>query len=571
MDTAAPRPPAPPPTPRFAELFAPKLLTVLREGYGWRAFRADAVAGLTVAVVALPLSMAIAIAAGATPAQGLTTAIVGGFLVSALGGSRFQIGGPAGAFIVLMAGTLAQHGPEGLVLAVFLSGLILAAMGLLRLGTYIKFVPYPVTIGFTAGIAVIIFATQIKDFAGLALAAPEPGPLMEKIPALWAARSTWNGAAFALAAGTTAAIFAFKRFAPHWPGLLIAVVAATLAAQAMDAPIDTIGARFGGLPPFLPAPRAPAFDLDLIFAVLPNAISFALLGAIESLLSAVVADGMTGRRHRSNCELLAQGTANIGSALFGGLCVTGAIARTAANVRAGAHGPIAGMMHALFLLTFMLAAAPLVAFIPLAALAAVLANVAWGMIERPAIAALMRGARGDAAIFVVTLLLTIFRDLTEAIVIGFALGSVLFLHRMSKTTAISAIAPLVPEDEADAIGGRGAYPGARNTDIAIYRISGALFFGAAASIGAVLDRIGDTHHTLILDFCAVPFIDSTGANMIEGMARAAQRRSVRFFIAGAAPDIRGALEAHNVRPPHVVFAPTLDAALAVARTQDQPR
>ena len=276
---------------------------------------------------------------------------------------------------------------------------------------------------------------------------------------------------------------------------------------------------------------------------------------------------MTGRRHRSNCELVAQGTANIGAALFGGFCVTGTIARTATNVRAGAHGPIAGMLHAVFLLLFMMLAAPLASYIPLAALAGVLAIVSWNMIEKPAIAVLIRSGWGDAAVLGATFFLTIFRDLTEAIVVGFALGSVLFIHRMSQATAVETHAPFVSEDLADTEAPRGAYDEARAADpeIVIYRITGAFFFGAAASIGSVLDQISDTHKTLIVDFSAVPFLDSTGANVIEGLARKAHRRGVQVYVAGANPDIRRALLTHNVRPPQVGFAVSVEDALAQGR------
>ena len=548
----------------FADLFLPKLVTVLREGYGLAQLRADAVAGLTVAIVALPLSMAIAIASGATPAQGLYTAIVGGFLVSLLGGSRFQIGGPAGAFIVLVAATVAQHGMDGLILATFLSGLMLAAIGWLRLGTFIKFIPFPVTVGFTAGIAVIIFASQLKELLGLTLSVPEPGPLLGKLPVLWASLPTVSAAAAALSAGTVLIIQGLKRVRPHWPGMLIAVAAMTLLAALAGLPVATVGSRFGGIPSTLPWPSLPDFGWTKVIAVLPAALSFTLLGAIESLLSAVVADGMTGRRHRSNAELVAQGVANVGSALFGGFCVTGTIARTATNVRAGAHGPVAGMLHAVFLLIFMLAAAPLAAFIPLAALAGVLAVVSWNMIEKPAIATLVRSGWGDAAVLGATFFLTIFRDLTEAIVVGFALGSVLFIHRMSRAVAVETDVPFVSEDVAD--DGR-SYDEARAADpgIVIYRITGAFFFGAAASIGSVLDRISDTHRALIVDFAAVPFLDSTGANVIEGLARKAQKSGVRLYLAGASPEILRALAAHGVHAPEVTLAASVDAALQMER------
>ena len=564
--------PSAPDAPTFAELFTPKLVTVFREGYHLANLRADAIAGLTVAIVALPLSMAIAIASGASPAQGLIAAIVGGFVVSALGGSRFQIGGPAGAFIVLVSAAAAQHGLDGVVLAAFLSGLILLAIGLLRLGTYIKFIPYPVTVGFTAGIAVIIFASQIKELLGLDLAGAEPGPLLEKLPALWSALPSADSPSIWLAAMTILLIAGLKRIRPHWPGLLIAVAATTLVAALLDLPAATIGTRFGGIPNSLPAPHLPDFSLEKVQAVLPTAIAFALLGSIESLLSAVVADGMTGRRHRSNCELVAQGAANIGSALFGGICVTGTIARTATNVRAGAHGPVSGMLHSAFLLTFMLIAAPLAAYIPLANLAGVLAVVAWNMVEKQAFATLFRASRGDAAVLLTTFLLTIFRDLTEAIVVGFALGSVLFIHRMSKTTAIETHAPFVADDRADdANGGRRPYDeaAANHPDIVIYRISGAFFFGAAASIGSVLDRIADTHRQLIVDLSAVPFVDSTAVNTIEGLAHKARRRHVSLYLVGSNNAVRREFTAHGIGPPLVHYADTIDEAIRRGnRTED---
>lgn len=548
----------------FAELFTPKIVTVLREGYGLHHLRMDAVAGLTVAIVALPLSMAIAIASGASPAQGLYTAVAGGFIVSLLGGSRFQIGGPAGAFIVLVSATVAEHGMDGLILATFISGILLALIGFLRLGTFVKFIPFPVTVGFTAGIAIIIFASQIRELLGLRLAGPEPGPLLEKFPVLWQALPTLSPHAVALSLGTAGIILALKAVRPHWPGMLIAVALAAAVTALLGLPAATIGSKFGGIPNVLPAPSLPDFSWTKVLAVLPAAISFTLLGAIESLLSAVVADGMTGRRHRSNCELVAQGVANAGSALFGGFCVTGTIARTATNVRSGAHGPVSGMLHAVYILLFMAVAAPLAAFIPLAALAGVLAIVAWNMVEKSAIAVLLHSGWGDAAVLAATFFLTIFRDLTEAIIVGFALGSVLFIHRMSQATAVETQTPFVGEDMADSSQPRGSYDEAiaANPDVVIYRITGAFFFGAAASIAAVLDRIQDTHKALIVDFSAVPFLDSTGAHVMEGLARKTARRGVRLYVAGANGEIRRALTAHGVKPPAVQFAASPPEALS---------
>jgi SulP family sulfate permease len=553
-------------SPSFTELFTPKLVTVLREGYQWQHLRADTMAGLTVAIVALPLSMAIAIASGASPAQGLYAAIIGGFLVSALGGSRFQIGGPAGAFIVLVAATAQAHGIDGLLLATMLAGLMLAAIGFLKLGTYIKFIPYPVTVGFTAGIAVIILASQLKDLLGLTLTEPEPGELLDKIPVLWRYLPTFDGATIAVSLATIAVIVGLRRWRPQWPGMLLAVAGAAVVTAGAGLDIMTIGSRFGGIPSGLPSPAFPEVGWEKLRAVLPSAVAFALLGAIESLLSAVVADGMTGRRHRSNCELVAQGAANVASALFGGICVTGTIARTATNVRAGAHGPVAGMLHSLFLLAFVLLAAPLASFIPLAALAGVLAIVAWNMVEHSAVATLLKSSRGDAAVLLVTFLLTIFVGLTEAIVVGFGLGSILFIHRMAQATEIAPHLPFVEErDRADGSrNDRNPYDEslAANPNVVVYRISGAFFFGAAAAVGAVLDRLSTRHRALIVDLAAVPFLDATAANTLEGLARKSGKRGVRVVLTGTNHDVRQELFVHGVKPPLVHYARSIDAAFA---------
>src|SRR4051794_12898445 len=550
--------------PTFTELFTPKLVTVLREGYGLAGFRADVVAGLTVAIVALPLSMAIAIGSGVTPDRGLIASVVGGFIVSLLGGSRFQIGGPAGAFIVLVALTAERHGVDGVILATSMAGLFLIAGGLLRLGTYIKFIPYPVTVGFTAGIAVIIFASQIRDLLGITLA-KEPGELVAKLQALAGALHTVNFSAVAVSAVSIVIILVLRRLRPSWPGILIAVVVAAVGVWALSLPVETIGTRFGGIPRQLPWPALPVFSLEKAHAVLPDAIAFALLGAIESLLSAVVADGMTGRRHRSNCELVAQGLANIGSALFGGICVTGTIARTATNVRAGARGPISGMLHSVLLLLFMLIAAPLASYIPLAALASVLVIVAWNMAEKQEFATLIRSSRGDATVLLATFLLTVFRDLTEGILVGFALGAVLFINRMAQMTGIEAEAPLVTADRADdSNGDRVPYDPSMvaDPDVLVYRISGAFFFGAVSTVGSVLDSIAYARKAFVVDFAAVPFLDSTAANAMGRVAAKAKRKGIRLFITGASPPVRRALLTHGVRPPRAKFRATIARAIA---------
>jgi SulP family sulfate permease len=553
--------------PTFAELFTPKLVTVWREGYTLEHFKADLIAGLTVAIVALPLSMAIAIASGVTPERGLYTSIVGGFVVSALGGSRFQIGGPAGAFIVLVAATTARVGVDGLLLATLMAGVFLLAIGYLRLGTYIKFIPYPVTVGFTAGIAVIIFSGQIVELFGLKLPGKEPGPFLPKLMALAQAAGTINPAATFVAVLTIATIVLVRRLRPKWPAMLIAIGLASLVVALFALPAETIGTRYGGIPRSLQWPALPPLSLGKMIDVLPDAIAFALLGAIESLLSAVVADGMTGRRHRSNCELVAQGFANIASALFGGICATGTIARTATNVRAGAHGPVAGMSHSVILLVLMLVAAPLASYIPLSALAGVLAVVCWNMFEKQAFATLLKASRGDALVLLATFLIVVFRDLTEGIIVGFALGSILFIDRMAKSIAVETDQSLVQEDVADR---GGAYDSSEATDAdtVVYRISGAFFFGAASAVATVLDRIADQRKNFILDCSAVPFFDSTAANVIESAAHKARHAGVRFVIAGASPQIRRTLINHGVKRPLVTYAASIrDARAQLMGTQ----
>ncbi len=412
-----------------AHLFLPKLATVLREGYGPSDLRRDAVAGLTVAIVALPLSMAIAVGSGVAPQRGLYTAIVGGFVVSLLSGSRFQIGGPAGAFIVLVSATVARFGVDGLLLTVMMSGVLLAVAGLSRLGALIRHIPHAVTVGFTCGIAVTILASQLKDLAGLRLDGPEPGPLIPKTIALAHALPTTSIVALALGLGVTALIFLLRRLRPGWPGMLIALSLAAVGVAWLRLPVETIGSRFGGIPHVLPSPRLPEISLAKALQLLPTALSFTLLGGVESLLSAKVADTMTARRHRSNMELVGQGVANIASALFGGIAVTGTIARTATNVRAGGRSPLAGMMHAVFLMVFMLVAAPLAAYAPLAALAGVLVAVCWTMAEKAEFVRLLSDWR-SALILLTTFGFTLARDLTSGILSGCAVAAVLTLFRV---------------------------------------------------------------------------------------------------------------------------------------------
>jgi SulP family sulfate permease len=413
-----------------AHLYLPKLATVLREGYRFDSLRTDALAALTVAIVAVPLSTAIAVASGVSPARGLYTAVVGGFCVSALSGSRFQIGGPAGAFIVLVAATEAKFGLGGLLLTVLLSGAMLTLVGLLRLGSLIRYIPHAVTVGFTCGIAVTILASQLKDLGGLRLTGAEPGPLIPKLLALIHSLPTLDPTTLALGVGSVAMILVIKRVRPNWPGMLLAVATSAMLAAVFRLSVDTVGSRFGGIPYGLPAPHLPPVSPQLLQQVLPASLSFTLLGGIESLLSAKVADGMTGRKHRSNMELIAQGIANMASAVFGGISVTGTIARTATNIRAGARSPVSGMLHAVFVLLFMLVAAPLARFIPLAALAGVLVVVCWNMAEKAEFVRLLRRWQ-LALVLLSTFGLTLISDLTFGIVAGCLVASLLAIaHRL---------------------------------------------------------------------------------------------------------------------------------------------
>ena len=539
--------PTPDPTPSE---FLPKLVSTLREGYRPADLRADALAGLTVAIVALPLSMAIAIASGVSPERGLFTTIIGGFLVSALGGSRFQIGGPAGAFIVLVAACVGQIGLQGLFLATMMSGLFLMMLALLRAGSYVRFIPYPVTVGFTAGIAVIIFSSQIKDLLGLTLGAAEPAEFLHKLEALWAARATLNPAALAVAFGTIVVIIGVKRLRPQAPNLLIAVTLAAVVVAALNLPVETIYSRFGSLPRTPPAPALPEAGLEALRAALPFALSFTLLGAIESLLSAVVADGMSGRRHRPNAELMAQGVANVVTPLFGGFCVTGTIARTATNVRAGSRGPVSGMLHALFVLVFMLVAAPLAGYIPLAALAGVLAVVAWNMAEKEELWHLARHSRADAVVLLATFGLVVFRDLSEGIVVGFALAGLVFINRMSAgTTIVESHVPTSADEPPSAAD--------NSAGVVVYHLNGPWFFGAAARLGAVLDQVSEHPKAFVIDFAGVPMIDSSGAYSFALLARKMARKGGQLVISGTRPEVRRVLHQAGGHGDQVLFVSDL--------------
>ncbi len=551
-------------------LFVPKLFTVLRLGYGLKDFRQDTIAGLTVAIVALPLAMALGIASGSTPEKGLVTAVIAGFLISGLGGSRFQIGGPTGAFVVVVLDVITRHGFDGLLLATALAGLMLIVAGFAGLGTWIKYIPQPVITGFTAGIAVIIFSTQIKDLLGLQMGAV-PGEFFEKVGAYAAHLTTFSPQATLIAAVALAIIILLRKFAPRWPGFLIAVLVGSLMAWAFDLPVTTIGSQFGDLPRGLPMPELPDVSWEKLKAIVPSAFTIAFLAGVESLLSAVVADGMTGRRHRSNCELVAQGVANFTSTLFGGLPATGAIARTATNIRSGARSPVAGMMHAVFLLLFMFLLAPLISYVPLATLAAVLVIVAWNMSEIDRFKYLMRAPVGDRLVLLLTFGLTVMIDLTVAISVGVVLAAMLFMHRMAEAVAIQNRSPLIERDLDDYERDHDEYTRRLRLPkgVEVFELRGPLFFGVANRLNDSLDRIGPMPKAFILILRDVPLIDATGASALKEFLARCQRHGTTVFLAEMTRPVKSLLSSMNVLNDSVRSVNSFDDAIAVIEQEGQ--
>ena len=507
--------------------FRPKLADTLK-GYTAPDFSADLVAGLTVGIVALPLAMAFAIASGVKPEAGIFTAVIAGFIISALGGTKVAIGGPTGAFIVILYGIYAKYGAENMAICTMMAGVILFVMGAARLGTMIKFIPYPVTMGFTSGIAVLIFTTQIKDFFGLTVD-KVPSEFVEKMGALIEQAGTFQWLTLALATASLAIILFWpKPWQRRVPGSIVALVLGTVAVALFNMPVETIGSKFGGIPQALPSPHLPSLSWENIRHLFQPAMTIALLAAIESLLCAVVADGMIDDRHDSNQELMAQGIANMVSPLFGGIAATGAIARTATNIKCGARSPIAGMIHAVTLLVIILAAAPLAKYIPLATLSAVLVNVALGMGEWHNFHRLPKWPRSDAAVFLAAFGLTVIVDLTVAVEIGMVLAAVLFIKRVSETTQITAVDETSDrEGPQDSLVGREIPKG-----VMIYRISGTFFFGAADKLETALKRAGQEPEVLILRMREVLAIDATGLNALEDLHERLRARGKHLLLSG---------------------------------------
>lgn len=491
----------------------PKLLAVLREGYGRRELVRDALAGLVVGVVALPLAIAFAIASGVRPEQGLYTAIVAGFLIALLSGSRVQIGGPTGAFVVLVFGVVAEFGYDGLAVATLMAGALLVAMGLARLGAVIRFIPYPVTVGFTTGIALIIAVGQLPDGLGLSLD-EAPAEILPRLSLYAGALDTATPWPLVLTLGTVALVTLWPRISRRVPGPLVALLAATAAVHLFALPVETIGSRFGGVPSGLPAFRLPRIPLEMVPELVSPALAIALLAGIESLLSAVVADGMTGRRHRSNAELVAQGVANLASPLFGGIPATGAIARTATNVKNGGRSPVAGMIHALFLLLVLTTVGRWVALVPMAALAGILLVVAYNMSEWRVFRSLLRGPRSDVLVLLSTFALTVLVDLTVAIQVGVVLAALLFMRRMAEVTEVRAVTDQLVDVER--LGFEAESPDVslpHGTEV--FEIAGSFFFGAAQRFSEALSELSRHPRVVILRMRDVHAMDATGLHALE--------------------------------------------------------
>ncbi len=555
-------------TEYYLKNFCPKLVEILRKGYDINKFKRDTLAGMTVAVVSIPLAMALAIASGVTPAQGLYTAIVAGFFIALLGGSKFQIGGPTGAFVVVIFNVMKNYGAEGLAMTMLIAGVILIISGFLKLGTYIKYIPYPVVTGFTAGIGVLLISTQIKDLFGLQMESV-PSDFIPKWASYFANLHTFNFASIIIAAFSFGAIFYVQKKRPNLPAYLVAVVGATLLVAVFalfSASPDTIGSKFGAIPHFLPAPHFPKFDLNLMLRVFPSGLTVAFLAGVESLLSATVVDGMSGDNHNSNAELIAEGVANLMSMLFTGVPATGAIARTATNYKSHAYSPMSGIMQSIILLLFMLLLAGVAKYIPLACLSAVLILVGWNMLNLTKMYYLLKGPRGDALTLTVTLLLTVLVDLNTGISVGFILSSIIFMHRMSKEIEI--------ETDEKALeykgGGRDLSQVLHEQGVVSMRFSGPLFFGDALDVTRFLQNLKTEPKIIIIRMGYVPMVDISGANALVGfIERIMKKHDTKIILSNVKKQPRRMLHEtflqNNLTWHNISIASNFENALKITR------
>ncbi len=503
--------------------YRPKIMDALK-GYNKELFFKDLVAGIIVGIVALPLAIAFAIASGVSPEKGIFTAIIAGFVVAALGGSSVQIGGPTGAFIVIVYGIVQQFGVNGLIMATFMAGILLVLMGIAKLGSVIKFIPYPLIVGFTTGIAIIIFSSQVKDFLGLNMGVV-PADFIHKWSAYFLHLSSINIFAVIIGLSSLLIIVFWPRITHKIPGSLVAILVTTIAVHLLELPVATIGSRFGAIPSSFPPPSFPDLDLEILQKLIGPAFTIALLGGIESLLSAVVADGMTGGKHRSNTELIAQGAANIFSSIFGGIPATGAIARTATNIKNGGRTPVAGIIHAITLLIIMFFVGKWAALIPMATLAGILVIVAFNMSEMKSFLSILKGSRSDAAVLLITFLLTVLVDLTVAIEIGMILAAFLFMRNIMKVSSVQQLTYDKEDANDDSIKGHSL-----SSEVNVFEINGPLFFGAAYKFQDAMGVIGKPARVLILRMGNVPIIDATGMRMLKKVSEDANKKGTKLVL-----------------------------------------
>lgn len=544
----------------------PKLLTVIREGYTAKQFSADLIAGIIVGIVALPLGIAFAIASGVKPEQGLYTAIIAGLVIGALGGSRAQISGPTGAFIVIIYGIVQQYGYDGLVVATIIAGLILIAMGLARMGAFLKFIPFPVIVGFTSGIAVIIFSGQIRDFLGLRMR-EVPADFIEKWMAYGEAIRTINLQALGIGALSLSILIFWPRISHKLPAPLVAIIVGTLAVKLAGLEVETIGSRFGSVPNGFPAPHLPHLTWALITKMFSPGLTIALLAAIESLLAAVVADGMLGTRHRPNMELIAQGIGNIISPIFQGIPATGAIARTATNIKSGGRTPVAAIVHGLFLLFILLFLGKWAALIPLPTLAAILIFVAYNMSEYHVFIKLLRSPRSDVVVLLVTFLLTVLIDLTVAIQVGVVLAAFLFLQRMSEVSLVSPVTENLREEEENLNSARAITKRLVPPGVEVFELFGTLFFGAIERFKDSLLRVEKKPKVLIIRMRMVPAVDATGLQVLEDVLDRTRHEGGTLLLTGVQAQPLEAMERSGFldKLGRENLMDNIDAALARAR------
>jgi SulP family sulfate permease len=520
---------------KWSEFIPKSVICLFKEPYSFSFFRKDLFAGITVGLITLPLAMAFGIASGVLPERGLYTAVVAGFLISLLGGSRFQIGGPTGAFVVIIYDIVQRQGYNGLVIATFIASILLVIMGLARLGTLIKFIPYPLIIGFTAGIAVVLFSSQVKDFLGLQIA-EMPADFLGKWHAIFKAFPTWDPWTVGVSSATLGLILVIRRFFPVVPWGVTSIVLITAACAVVDAPVATVQSRFGEVPRTIPLPCIPdiPFDVEMWRALIPDAIVIAFLAGIESLLSAVIADGMTGSRHRSNCELVGQGIGNFGSILFGGIPATGAIARTATNIKSGAKTPLAGMIHAVALFFILYLFAPAVSLMPLGALAAMLFMICWNMCEIDRFKRLLKAHKGDVTVMLTAFFLTVLVDITVAVEVGMILAAFLFMKRMSDLSRVVPVASLMDEKveedkrrDPDAISKKVVPKG-----VEVYEINGPFFFGIADHLQRVLHELESPPKVFVLRLRYVPVIDASGLHALDEFHDKCKRAGISLILSG---------------------------------------